>query len=267
LGVTHVAGATLYIPQGTTIQGGGTIKDPIDCQGTIATYFQDTALVLNGGIKLGGEGWIQRVTITTNDDFSIMTGGNLYSKRHYIGNAGNGIFTQAGGKYIVDYDAYFYLGYTAGDSGEYRMQSGSLYILGRVYSYVGYNGTGAFSQSGGLVSFNESARQFVIAANPGSHGSYELSGGELTCRTVQAVGRQGIGRFGQSGGIHNSMWALTLGQMAGGEGTYDLSGTGQLFADYLCLGDGGTGTFNQFGGVNTVSGDLYLVLWQSLSFG
>lgn len=259
-GLTHMVGAPLVIQAGQGFSGRGTITDLLDCKGTVSSYYQNDYINLNGGLKLYDKSWVTLGSgkITTNDTISVMSGGNLVTAAHYIGKSGNGSFTQTGGNYTLNDDGYIDLGFNAGDSGNYNMESGSLRILDRTYTNIGFNGTGCFNQSGGTVSINQSARSLTIASNSKSCGSYLLSNGELTCLGLEIVGRQGVGTFTQTGGIHTNRSWLCLGQMAGGEGTYTLSDSGQLFTQTTCIGDGGTGTFTQAGGINSISSKLYL---------
>ena len=118
--------------------------------------------------------------------------------------------------------------------------------------YVGYSGTGKFTQSGGTnaVSGNGS---LSIAYTSGSSGTYTLSGGSLSA-VVESVGIFGTANFTQSGGTNtipsSTGWALYLGSNVGSNATYSLSG-GSLSVPNEFVGYSGTGTFTQSGGTNT----------------
>ena len=99
--------------------------------------------------------------------------------------------------------------------------------------YVGFSGTGSFTQSGGTNSI--SSNSFYLGYNAGSSGTYSLSGGQLSA-SYEYVGYSGTGTFTQSGGTNSISYYLYLGYNAGGSGTYSLSGSGQLSASYRVRG-------------------------------
>jgi hypothetical protein len=131
--------------------------------------------------------------------------------------------------------------------------------LSAVYEFIGYSGTGTFTQSGGTN--NVSSLQ--LGAN-GSDGTYDLSGGTVSTN-VTVVGGTGTGSVIHTGGTFTvTTGDLTLGSGAGGLGTYDLSGTGLLRADLNInnreiIGRWGTGVFTQTGGENKT---IQLILGQ-----
>ena len=114
------------------------------------------------------------------------------------------------------------LGYNPGSNGTYNLIGGSLSAQS---IYVGYSGTGAFSQSGGTnaVPNNNplpggSTSCLYMGYNPGSTGTYSLSGTGLLSVTGtgpapngEFVGFSGAGAFTQSGGtnaISNSPYGI-----------------------------------------------------------
>ena len=66
---------------------------------------------------------------------------------------------------------------------------------------MGYNGTGTFTQSGGTNTISATLRGLYLGYNPGSSGSYTLSGGSLSSE-YEFVGYYGTGNFTQSGGTN-----------------------------------------------------------------
>ena len=182
--------------------------------------------------------------------------GDITYDNEYIGQNSTGTLTQGGFTNTVNNNLE--LGKNAGASGSYTLSdsgSGSLLsVAGN--EYIGYSGTGAFTQTGGT---NTVTGILILAANAGSSGSYSLSGGSLTVGDYEAVGYFGTGSFTQSGGTH-TVTALYLGSDAGASGSYTLSdsGSGSLLSvvgnEYI--GYSGTGTFTQTGGSNTVGNDL-----------
>ena len=162
--------------------------------------------------------------------------------------------------------AAVYLGYDAGSSGTYTFSGGSLSFASTNISnlYVGYSGTGNFSQSTGTVA----PAYLYVAYNSGSSGSYTLSStGLLSAGEEEDIGNSGTGSFTQSGGT-NTTYAVYLGRNAGFPGYYAASnGTYNLYRRLIVLpssyyglyvGYGGTGGFTQSGGTNAISGNLYL---------
>jgi autotransporter-associated beta strand protein len=141
------------------------------------------------------------------------------------------------------------LGSAAG-SGSVQMNSGEL--AARSNEYVGYSGTGTFSQSGGTNSLN--GYDLYLGADTGSNGTYNLSGDGHLSAWVAYVGARGAGSFTQSGGYLNLGSALGLGWNPGSSGVCNLSGTGQLSARSESVAIGGPAIFTQSGGTNTISG-------------
>ena len=130
-------------------------------------------------------------------------------------------------------------------------------LLSTSYHYVGYSGTGVFTQSGGV---NTISAGLYLAFGSSDSGTYNLNGsGQLSAGATEFVGYSGAGTFAQSGGtnsITSYYWpgnagGLYLGANAGGSGTYNLSGSGQVSASSEFVGCSGSGTFKQSGGSNS----------------
>jgi len=197
----------------------------------------DEAYIINGGtaaITTGGavcNDLYLGDSNSTNSGTVRMSGSSSLSAANseYLGNYGAGAFTQSGGTNNVG-GSLFLGSYSAVSSG-----SGSYVLIGAGalaanQEFVGNNGTGTFSQSGGT----NSAGSLYIATS----GSYALSGaGLLSAGYGETVGNSGFGTFNQSGGT-NAAGSLTL-----SGGTYNLNG-GVLAVS----GIGGTGNFNFSGG-------------------
>ena len=144
------------------------------------------------------------------------------------------------------------------------MTGGSLSATAYVGECVGYSGMGAFTQSGGTNSIGPYYGSLYLGYNPGSSGTYNLSGsGLLSPGISEYVGFSGTGSFTQSGGTNSlgNSNDLYLGGEAGGSGTYNLSGSGLLTVGYEFLGTFCTGAFTQTGGTNNLSGDLARLQW------
>ena len=188
--------------------------------------------------------------------YSLSGGSLTVGDYEAVGYCGTGSFTQSGGTHTV---TALYLGTDAGASGSYTLSdsgSGSLLsVAGN--EYVGYSGTGTFTQTGGSNTVGNN----LCVGTQGGTGSYSLSGGSLS--TIDSyIGYSGTGAFTQTGGTHTVTNNLSLGDQAGSSGTYNLSG-GSLNTFYSTIGSSGTGTFNQSGG----SHDIGVNLNGSLSLG
>jgi autotransporter-associated beta strand protein len=121
------------------------------------------------------------------------------------------------------------------------------------YHYVGYSGTGSFTQSGGTNSVSNSL--CISDLSESSSGNYNLSGSGVLCANSEYVGYGGAGSFTQSGGT-NSAGFLYLSYYAGsGSGSYNLSGSGQLSAanEYVGCRASATALFQQSGGINNTA--------------
>ena len=101
-----------------------------------------------------------------------------------IGISGTGTLTQkAGTSATVGEDLY--LGYNPplldnpAGSGTYNLQGGS---LSATNEFIGYRGTGSFTQTGGT---NTATTSIIIANDPGSSGAYNFLGGSLSANTIQ----------------------------------------------------------------------------------
>jgi T5SS/PEP-CTERM-associated repeat protein len=126
--------------------------------------------------------------------------------------------------------------------------------------YIGYSGTGTFTQTGGM---NMLRSELYLGYYLGSTGNYNLSGtGSLTTGAQLTVGYNGTGNFKQTGGT-NTPNALFLGYDSGSTGIYELNNTGSLSTanEYIGFFNGSNGTFKQTGGVNTVTENLYIGLY------
>ena len=129
-------------------------------------------------------------------------------------------------------------------------------MLSGYYEYVGSNGSGTFTQSGGTNTYGST---LLLGDKAGDSGTYALSGtGSIIGDTYQYIGGSGSGTFTQSGGSNQAGLSLYLGYNAGSSGTYALGGTGTLSAFYEIIGNSGSGTFTQSGGTNTITTQLTL---------
>ena len=136
----------------------------------------------------------------------LVNGGYGFGTFEWIGESSVGTFNQSGGVNTVsDFSgATLALGYNAGSSGTYKLSgSGQISMSceeGSIAQYVGYSGSGTFTQSGGSNSVP--GNTLVLGRNAGGSGIYNLSGFGLLSAAAEYVGYSGggTGLFQQSGG-------------------------------------------------------------------
>src|SRR5205085_12168561 len=119
--------------------------------------------------------------------YSLIAGVLSVSNTEFVGNAGPGVFNQSGGSHTIGFNngstgGELYVGgfsVGSGGSGSFSLSAGSLAVSKA--EYVGFGGPGVFTQTGGNHSIGTA---LVIAANAGSSGTVNLSGGSLTAAST-----------------------------------------------------------------------------------
>lgn len=141
------------------------------------------------------------------------------------------------------------VGYTPGSNGSHAMSDGFMHAT---MEYIGGEGSGLFTQSGGL----HDVGSLILGYAAGSNGTYELTGGNLsTAGTV--IGYRGSAAFNQAGGTFDVAGNLVMGQISASDSSYTLS-AGSLTANGMEIGHSGNSVFTQTGGVTTVATKLGL---------
>jgi hypothetical protein len=153
-----------------------------------------------------------------------------------IDNGGTVLVTLGNTEYASD----LFLGHDSGQSGAIQMSGGALYAAHD--QYVGYDGTGTFTQTDGenRCSYGYSNYDLHLGYSDTGVGAYTMSGGTLYAGD-EYIGRYGTGTFIQSGGVNHisatgsgttdHMYIGYSTSAHAGTGTYRLSGTGQLAFD------------------------------------
>ena len=130
--------------------------------------------------------------------------------------------------------------------------------------YVGYSGSGSFTQSGGINSYSSGTANICgpslyLGYQAGGMGSYTLSGGTLQCYSIQAGA--GIGTFNFNGGVLQpsssagaTILNLTAAYVQGGGAIIDTHGQTVTILQSLLDGGGGGGLTVRGGGVLTLYG-------------
>jgi fibronectin-binding autotransporter adhesin len=214
-----------YSGMGTFTQTGGTNK--------ILSYRNPPYLYI--GYNSGSSG-----------TYNLNVTGQLSAYNEYIGYSGMGKFTQTGGTNTISSSNYLYIGYNSGSSGTYDL-SGTGQLSTTCNEYIGYSGTGSFTQTGGTNSILDLVLGLCLGYNSGSSGTYNLSNSGQLSAYKEYIGYSGTGTFTQTGGMNTiSLYnALNLGYYSGSSGTYNLNG-GTLITKSISQGSG-TAAFN-FGG-------------------
>jgi hypothetical protein len=239
-----------YEGTGTFTQSGGSNTTTAELviggtSGATGTYTLSSGTLNTGTIEIGGafgsaggSGTLSVTgsTATVNAGaVDIYTHGNLNQTNGAF--ISSGTITQSGGQATVsglDLDTVTYL--TIGTAGHsYALSSGT--FTDNSYAYVGYQGSGSFTQTGGTATI---ANDLDIAVLSTGTGTYTLSG----AGTLNISGNLNIGG---SGGSAGGSGTLTL-----SNGTISVTGTTYLFNNST-LTQTGSGTF-EFGSVNQSGG-------------
>jgi len=259
-GTLTLGGSNTYT--GNTAINGGVVSAAIAENPGIYGPFGAKAASAAGTILFGG-GTLQysaanqfdysgRFGTSGNQPISIDTNGQTVTFATAIQGAGTSL-TKLGSGILTITGMNTYGGSTTVDGGTLQIPSGSLYSPTQ---YVGYSGTGSFTQSGG-TNFASVSGSLLLGYNVGSYGTYNLSGSGLLTAQNEQIGQSGTGSFTQSSGTNSlsrGQLGLALGYNVGSYGTFNLSGSGLLVASNELIGYSGTGSFTQSGGTNHHSG-------------
>lgn len=244
----------------------------------VGTFTQDGGTHANGNAGTAGATLQVGVAASGTGTYNLVNG-TLGGQGTSIGVYGTGTMNQSGGDHVLMGGDSSNWGLTVGDSttgiGTYNLSGGTIATL---REYVGRNGTGTFTQTGGTntISIDSGNMDYGLYLGYGStgHGTYNLVNGTLGSYHM-TVGRNGTGVFNQSGGVADISeyyggprpasagyealigGKLWLGDQASGQGTYNLSG-GSLTTSNAVVGVSGNGEFNQSGGTHTVNDTLTL---------
>ncbi len=216
--------------------------------------------------------------------YSLSGSGTISTFEELVGVGGMGMFTQSGGANTIG--DTLSVGGGPDDVGDIVSGTGSFVLSGgtltSVYERIGYDGSGTFTQTGGVNSttnslqigvsdgqlgpvaatYNQSGGSNIVGGlylgNANAAGSYSLSGGSSLIAAAEFIGYSGMGTFTQTGGSNLVSGTLSLGY-DDSAGTYQLQG-GTLNAAYEALNPvgygGSTAAFAQTGGTNTVTQQL-----------
>ena len=180
-GLQQAAGAaTLNVAAGQTLNLGGAGLT-LDGTLTLAGNLNATDELINGVLTQtdGRNNASGTLTLASSGTYNLA-GGSLSVDIYNLMPGGN--FNQTGGSFHYNSLANnggsysftdFYVGQNAGDNNSFSLDSGTFTANN---AYIGYAGTGTFTQTGGT---NTVSNTLTLAANSGSSGTYALSGGSL----------------------------------------------------------------------------------------
>ncbi len=202
-GVTHIAGSgPLVVPAGRGFTGWGELNEHVQCYGTITSGSEEREewFDVTGGMEIFPGGAVDvSGRLFVEDTDSGMSGGLLtIHNTMYVGYKGVGHFVQTGGRiYGPGHPDYWTrgtvrLGACTGSEGAYELHDGELELENL---YVGYEGKGTFTQTGGACTI---AGYFKMGTFGSGTGLYELTGGHLALRTVE-LGYRGPATFAIEG--------------------------------------------------------------------
>ena len=252
-GGTHSLSGDLALGRGTTLHGDYTLSDTgvlsVRCE-----YVGSGTFTQTGGThtvaSAFGIGYISGITGTYSLSGGLLSNTSTSSYGEYVGYNGNGLFLQSGGTSSIA--SNLYIGYNSSDTGTYQLSGGQLSVNSSSYGeYVGYNGYGSFTQTGGT---NQISNRLYLAYNTGSTGVYNFEGGKLILKSLWKGSGTAQFNFGggtlQAGGTIASSLPMTLTGI-GGNATIDT-------ASYVMTLTGaivGVGGLNKIGlGILTLSG-------------
>ena len=220
-----------------------------------------------GLLSLSNSSSISGSVTVDGGTLQVGTGSLLTTGNYYVGNSAVGAFSQSGGTVGFAntgsyYYPYLYIGYNSNSTGSYTLSnSGLLTAPSNAYGgmYVGYSGTGSFTQSGGTVNLS-SISAYVGGFSYGASGSYNLSGnGVANFSSMYVADEFSSGSLNVSGSGALSLYSLSVaGYYAIGTGS--LSQNGRVNSSQFTVGNsnGASGTFTQSGGTNAITGSFGL---------
>ncbi|MBT3199745.1 MAG: PEP-CTERM sorting domain-containing protein [Phycisphaerales bacterium] len=230
-GVVHHAGATLIVPAGKLVVGGGEIDDYVECQGSLVAR-PEGSLSLNSGLFVSDEGTVELGSgeLVVADQTSGISGGSISATDATVGllPGPDSKFTQTGGNVTL---GGLMLGDFNDTNATYELHEGQLTVTRRVQ--VCRIGHATFRQSGGAL----------VTPALTVLDRYELSGGSIECGYLMLGDSQDdfMPEYSRSGKFIHSGGTIA----ATGEGVwvgyqndtaiYELSGKGRISTTNLLV--------------------------------
>jgi len=222
-----------------------------DKAGTVATVTQTSGVVTVAGRLAMSANGTATSTYALSGDGVLNVGGDYF----LVGQAGEGTFVQSGSSTVnANLGTEFIVGDWGGAVGQYEMSGGTLNVNNGRTLFVGKNGMGTFSQTGGIVS---ASGRLHVAGGGASNSSYLLQDGIVNVGQHLVIGDSGTGLFEQTGGtvnVLNGGMGLYIGDQSSSTGTYRISG-GALNVNAIRRGGhaGNTSTLHIQGAAATIN--------------
>jgi len=196
------------------------------------------------------------VAYVDNGGTALVTSGSAHSHMLRFGAGGSGgSMVQTGGMNNVG--LAMHVGLSAGKSGSYTLDDGSVYVGN--WEDIGVYGTGTFVQNGGT---NTTGEDLSIARFAGSSGTYDKYAGTINATgDGMTVGFGGNGSFTQHAGDTTVDQDFNIGHEAVADGTVVLHDGNLSVGRYQQIGLYGKGTFLQTGGTNEVGKHLQIAIY------
>ena len=225
-GLIHTAGTTLKLSAGQDFGGIGSIA--IRSPAKEPSAASNGAINLNNGLVLSGAGSVNlgNGSLTVNDPTSASAADR--SRRQAIRRQwGHGPIHPIRRDRTL---TTVFLGYNSADSGTYNLSGTGQ--LSAPTQYVGYSGTGTFTQSAGT---NTAYGNFYLGYNS-APAERTTSTARAHCpRLTQYVGYSGAGTFTQSAGTNSVRTSSTWATTRAAAGRTILTGNGRLSSYYRAV--------------------------------
>ncbi len=258
LGSNNYAGNTT-VNGGTLQLAGGSLVSPTQLVGSSS----NGSFVQTGGSNYAASGIELGVNSSVAGTY-VLSGGSLSTPFEIVGDTGSGAFVQTGGTHMATQLYFGWAGSASGSyalsqngllatsgeqfsSGTFSQSGGTnsaaafVYIGDDTYYsvtyslsggylttpqvYLGSNGTGTVTQTGGTSSISS----LLMGQNPGSSGTYNLNGGSLALSSAGLTKGSGAAAFNFGGGTlgASAAWSSSLAMTltgSGGISTVDTTG-------------------------------------------
>jgi hypothetical protein len=226
------------------VNGNVTIADDtgdlnIGIAGATSSYTQTGGnLLVDDVIEIGTQ------PSTNSNSFFSVSGGTVTNGLGPGANAGNLIVGRGAS-----------VGATVSISGTAIVNVGNRFLMGGSSNTTAATGV-VTNHSGGTLNTDRDIRVADAFPSAASDATYNFSGGVINSTTGGIIGRQGIGKFFQTGGIANFNGALSVGnresELLATDGLYEISAGDLNVTTSLSIAPNGTGELRVIGDDATI---------------